>query len=197
MTNSELMHFPSAIITMEEPISTTIHISDVNAETQMDILKAITFKADDYTGVMKSFGRTQDKNHPEIVKIEVLVPNKVLRFTFKHGTQIKTVCNDEDTFDFDFAIYLAFAKLTYEDTYTKEGIEHMAHEMTYQKKWVKKVKETVKMFKAQEKTRVKQEQEEKERAAARKRQAEKKARKKKERKERELKALAEKIKNVN
>lgn len=141
--------------------------------------------------------KNRDMMNPEIVKIEILVPNKVLRFTFKNGTQIKTICNDEDTFDFNFAIYLAFAKLIYENTYTKEGIEHMAHEMTYQKKWVKKVKETIKMFKAQEKARIKQEQEEKERAAARKRQAEKKARKKRERKERQLKALAEKIKNIN
>ena len=60
MTNSELMYFPSATIAMEEPISTTIHISDINAETQMDILKAITLNADNYTGVMKPFGRIQD-----------------------------------------------------------------------------------------------------------------------------------------
>lgn len=197
MTNSELMYFPSATIAMEEPITTTIHISDINAETQMDILKAITLNADNYTGVMKPFGRIQDKNHPEIIKIEILVPDKVLRFTFKYGTQIKTICNDEDVFDFDFAIYLAYSKLINSDKFTKEGIEHMAHEMTYQKKWVKKVKEAKKLFKQQETERIKQEKEEKERAAARKRQAEKKARKKKERKERELKALAEKIKNVN
>lgn len=196
MTNSELMYFPSATIAMEEPISTTIHISDINAETQMDILKAITLNADNYTGVMKPFGRIQDKNHPEIIKIEILVPNKVLRFTFKYGTQIKTICNDEDIFDFDFAIYLAYSKLINSDKFTKEGIEYMAHEMTYQKKWVKKVKEAKKLFKEQETERIKKEKEEKERAAARKRQAEKKARKKKERKERELKALAEKIKNV-
>ena len=197
MTNSELMYFPSATIAMEEPISTTIHISDINAETQMDILKAITLNADNYTGVTKSFGRTQDRNHPKIVKIEVLVPNKVLRFTFKYGTQIKTVCNDEDTFDFDFAIYLAYSKLVNKDLCTKEGIEKQAHEMKYWKHWVKKAKEAKKLFKQQETERIKQEKEEKERAAARKRQAEKKARKKKERKERELKALAEKIKNVN
>lgn len=197
MTNSEFRYFPSTSITMEEPFSTTIHISDANTETQMDILKTITLKADDYTGVMKSFGKIQDKNHPEIVKIEVLVPNKVLRFTFKYGTQIKTVCNDEDTFDFDFAIYLAYSKLVNKDLCTKEGIEEQAHLMKYWKHWVKKAKEAKKLFKQQETEKIKQEKEEKERAAIRKRQAEKKARKKKERKERELKALAEKIKNVN
>lgn len=195
MTNSELMYFPSATITMEEPISTTIHISDIKNE---DISKAI-LHANDYTtfNVMKSYGKLQDQNHPEIVKIEVLVPNKVLRFTFKYGTQIKTICNDEDVFDFDFAIYLAYSKLINSDKFTKEGVEYKAHEMKYQKRWVKKVKEAKKLFKEQETEKIKKEKEEKERAAIRKRQAEKKARKKKERKERELKALAEKIKNVN
>lgn len=196
MTNSELMYFPSATITMEEPFSTTIHINDANAETQMDILKAITLNADNYTGGMKSFGRLHDKLNPEIVKIEVLVPDKVLRFTFKYGTQIKTVCNDEDTFDFDFAIYLAYSKLVNKDICTKEGIEYRAHYMKYWKLWADKVKKAKKLFKQQETEKIKQEKEEKERAAIRKRQAEKKARKKKERKEKELKALAEKIKNV-
>ena len=199
MTNSELMNFPSATITMEEPFSTTIHISDANDETKTNILKAIALNADNYTtlGVMKSYGKIQDRNHPEIIKIEVLVPNKVLRFTFKYGTQIKTVCNDEDTFDFDFAIYLAYSKLIYKDLCTKEGIEYQAHDMKYWKLWANRVKEAKKLFKKQEQERIKKEKEEKERAAARKRQAEKKARKKKERKEKELKALAEKIKNVN
>ena len=199
MTNSELMNFPSATITMEEPFSTTIHISDANDETTTNILKAIALNADNYTtlGVMKSYGKMQDRNHPEIIKIEVLVPNKVLRFTFKYGTQIKTVCNDEDTFDFDFAIYLAYSKLIYKDLCTKEGIEYQAHDMKYWKLWANRVKEAKKLFKKQEQERIKKEKEEKERAAARKRQAEKKARKKKERKEKELKALAEKIKNVN
>jgi len=185
MTNSELMHFPSTStsITMEEPVSTTIHISDETINTTLEI--------------MKSYGKNLDKSHPKIVKIEVLVPNKVLRFTFKYGTQIKTICNDEDTFDFDFAIYLAYSKLVNKDICTKEGIENQAHEMKYWKHWVKKAKEAKKLFKQQETEKIKKEKEEKERAAARKRQAEKKARKKKERKERELKALAEKIKNVN
>lgn len=199
MTNSELMNFPSATITMEEPFSTTIHISDVNDETRDSILKAIALNADNYTTLegMKFYGKIQDRKRPEIIKIEVLVPNKVLRFTFKYGTQIKTVCNDEDTFDFDFAIYLAYSKLIYKDLCTKEGIEYQAHDMKYWKLWANRVKEAKKLFKKQEAERIKKEKEEKERAAIRKRQAEKKARKKKERKEKELKALAEKIKNVN
>lgn len=167
-----------------------------NAKTNTN---TITLSAADYlnsfnTTIGTLFNEVNDRNNPVITKIEVLVPNKVLRFTFQHGTQIKTVCNDEDTFDFEFAIYLAFAKLFYGQSYTREGIEHKARSMKYLKYWVKKVKETIKTYKKQEKERIRKEQEEKERAAARKRQAEKKARKKRERKERQLAVLAEKVK---
>jgi len=196
MTNSELMYFPSASITMEEPILTTTTITTNDTTYDVNTTYGAIVKA-----IQKARKNSSDKNmkdeiYPEIVKIEILVPNKVLRFTFKYGTQIKTICNDEDVFDFDFAIYLAYSKLLNSNTFTKEGIEYKAHEMKYQKRWVKKVKEAKKLFKEQETKRIKKEKEEKERAAARKRQAEKKARKKRERKERELKALAEKIKNV-
>lgn len=190
MTTQELMYFPSATITMEESPSTTIHISDANINTALEVTKS-------YGRIYNQNNKINDQNYPKIVKIEVLVPNKVLRFTFKYGTQIKTICNDEDVFDFDFAIYLAYSKLINSDKFTKEGVEYKAHEMKYQKRWVKKIKEAKKLFKQQETERIKKKKEEKERAAIRKRQAEKKARKKKERKERELKALAEKIKNVN
>lgn len=183
---SEPMYFPSASITMEESFPTTIHISDIMNEA---IANAIQ-------DTKKNSFNKKDEFYPEIVKIEILVPNKVLRFTFRYGTQIKTICNDEDVFDFDFAIYLAYSKLINSDKFTKEGIEYKAHEMKYQKRWVRRVKEAKRLFKQQETERIKKEKEEKERAAARKRQAEKKARKKRERKERELKALAEKIKNV-
>ena len=197
MTNSELMYFPSTTIAMEEPILTTTTITTNDTTYDINTTYGAIVKAIQNARKNSSNKNQKDEIYPEIVKIEILVPNKVLRFTFKYGTQIKTICNDEDVFDFDFAIYLAYSKLINSNKFTKEGIEHMAHEMTYQKKWVKKVKEAKKLFKQQETERIKQEKEEKERAAARKRQAEKKARKKKERKERELKALAEKIKNVN
>lgn len=185
-------------ITTTNTLPTNINCT-FNAKTNTN---TITLSASDYLNssnvvIGKLLNEVIDRNNPTITKIEVLVPNKVLRFTFQHGTQIKTVCNDEDTFDFEFAIYLAFAKLFYKQSYTREGVEYKAHSMKYVKFWAKKVKETIQTYKKQEKERIKKEKEEVERAAARKRQAEKKARKKKERKERELKALAEKIKNVN
>lgn len=171
-------------------ITTTTHTYPCNTNT-ITISNPNVF---DYATIGTLFNEVNDRINPTITKIEVLVPNKVLRFTFRNGTQIKTVCDVEDDFDFEFAIYLAFAKLLYKQSYTREGIEYKAHSMKYIKFWTKKVKEAVQTYKKQEKERIKKEQEEAERAAARKRQAEKKARKKRERKERQLAALAEKVK---
>lgn len=144
---------------------------------------------------------TIKRHHPNILvnltKIEMLVPNKVMRFTFSDGTQIKTICHDEDMFDLRYAFLLAFAKKYFKGLYTREGFEKYAHYMGLIKYWDKKAKEGIQLYKKQEKEKALKLKEETERAAARKRQAEKKARKKQERKERELKALAEKIKNVN
>lgn len=177
--------------TTTSDILSNISSGTLSANTDTNI---ITISSPVTLDIGTLFNEVNDRNHPVITKIEVLVPNKVLRFTFQHGTQIKTVCNDEDTFDFEFAIYLAFAKLFYEQSFTREGVERRAHAMKYLKFWVKKVKETVQTYKKQEKERIRKEQEEAERAAARKRQAEKKARKKRERKERQLAAIAEKVK---
>lgn len=182
---------------MQHYNTTSNILSNISSGTLSANTNTITISSPVNLDIGTLLNELNDRKNPFITKIEVLVPNKVLRFTFHYGTQIKTICNDEDTFDFEFAIYLAFSKLLCSKTYTKEGVEHMAHEMRYSKLWTRKVKETIQNYKKQEKERIKKEREEKERAAARKRQAEKKARKKKERKERELKALAEKIKNVN
>lgn len=129
-----------------------------------------------------------------LTKVEMLVPNKVMRFTFSDGTQIKTICHDEDMFDLRYAFLLAFAKRYFKGLYTREGFEKYAHYMGLIKYWDRKAKEGIQLFKKQEKERTLKLKEEKERAAARKRQAEKKARKKRERKERQLAALAEKVK---
>lgn len=129
-----------------------------------------------------------------LTKIEMLVPNKVMRFTFSDGTQVKTICHDEDMFDLRYAFLLAFAKRYFKGLYTREGFEKYAHYMGLIKYWDRKAKEGIQLFKKQEKERTLKLKEEKERAAIRKRQAEKKARKKRERKERQLAALAEKVK---
>lgn len=48
---------------------------------------------------------------PEIEKVEIINPGKVIRFTFYDNRQVKTIRRDEDSFDFEFAFYIAYAKL--------------------------------------------------------------------------------------
>lgn len=129
-----------------------------------------------------------------LTKVEMLVPNKVMRFTFSDGTQIKTVCHDEDMFDLRYAFLLAFAKRYFKGLYTREGFEKYAHYMGLIKYWDKKAKEGIQLFKKQEKERTLKLKEETERAAIRKRQAEKKHVKRKSVKKENLKHSQKKLK---
>lgn len=94
---------------------------------------------------------------PHIEKIEILNPNKVLRFTFSNKKQIKTICDNVDDFNFEYACFLAYAKLLYKDEYTFEGILYKADELRYQKRFVKLVNEGIKKFNKDEEEKFKKE----------------------------------------
>lgn len=79
------------------------------------------------------------------------VPNKVYKFIFNDGTNIKTVCDDSDTFNLEYAFYLALAKKIYSDKYTFEGILKKVEDMKYEKDYIKTVKEGIKLFKDKKK----------------------------------------------
>lgn len=83
---------------------------------------------------------------PEIRRVEVLNPKKVLRFTFADGTQVKTIRRDEDSFDFEFAFYIAYAKLLWGKYLTPEGIWQKACELKGQKLYVKLVEKAIRRF---------------------------------------------------
>lgn len=98
---------------------------------------------------------------PYIKKVEILKPNKVIRFTFYPVVSflvfaneakekvIKTVCLDEDTFDFEFSFYLAYAKYMYGDILTPHGIEKKAREFMDNKDMIKLVKKGMKVYRNQ------------------------------------------------
>lgn len=98
---------------------------------------------------------------PYIKKVEILKPNKVIRFTFypiisflifkdeAKERVIKTVCLDEDTFDFEFSFYLAYAKYMYGDILTPHGIEKKAREFMDNKDMIKLVKKGMKVYRDQ------------------------------------------------
>lgn len=79
-------------------------------------------------------------------KVEMLAPNKVMRFTFNKGRVIKTVCKDGDTFTIETACYVALAKYLSYGTLTPEGISAFAEELRYYKQANKIVEAGIKTY---------------------------------------------------
>lgn len=90
-----------------------------------------------------------------INSIEIIVPNKVVKIKmdamFVHwNNEYKMVCDDQDTFSLERAIYLAYAKNECRGKYTSEGIEAYADQISMEKKFVAKVKAAMNLYENQE-----------------------------------------------
>lgn len=100
--------------------------------------------------------RIKDKMAEYIYKsgirsINVIVPNQVVEVEFTYGDKIKTVCNKDDTFSLERAVYIAMAKERFGHIYTPDGIEKKATELTYEKDYVYRVKNALKVYECQQK----------------------------------------------
>lgn len=106
-----------------------------------------------------------------IAGINVIVPKKVVEIIFINGTKEKMVCHENDTFDLRKCCFIAIAKHLYKKEYTQEGIEYMATQLTYQKKYVKIVDTALKAYAKKEKDKeaVEKEHVEREKITARQR----------------------------
>ena len=80
----------------------------------------------------------------KISNFKILFPNKVIRVDFSDNTQEKVICDEKDKFDLRRGLFVALSKKLYKDKYTLEGIEHMATELSCQKKYVKMVDKAIK-----------------------------------------------------
>lgn len=99
----------------------------------------------------------------DIFNINVIVPDKVVEIEFYDGKE-KMVCHKDDTFDLRKCCFIAIAKHLYKKEYTQEGIEYMATQLTYQKKYVKIVDKALKDYKRKEEEKaekIRKEEEEK------------------------------------
>lgn len=90
-----------------------------------------------------------------IKSIEVIVPNKVVKIKmdsmFSHWkTEYKMVCDDQDTFSLERAIYLVYAKDECCDKYISEYIELYADKLAMEKKHIAMVKAALKLYEYQE-----------------------------------------------
>lgn len=120
------------------------------------------------------------KDKEEFTDVKEIVPFKVYLFTFGDDSKIKTVRDDLDEFDLEYMFYLALAKKIYSSKLTFEGVLNKAHELQYEKRYVKLVKKGIKLFNNIQKKQV----EEEEKEAIKKRRHEKLVRKKQAAKER-------------
>ena len=125
-----------------------------------------------------AYSKDLDILAPYITKVEILNPDKVMRFTFSDNDIVKTVCIQDDIFDFEFAFYLAYAKHFFRDILNTNGIEKKAKELKDMKFFNYLVKKAMKTYFNQKKEEEKIEREKKERKEIEARQAAKKAAKK-------------------
>ena len=115
--------------------------------------------------------------------IKQLVPEKVYEFTFNDRTKIKTILEEGDLFDLEYAFYLALAKKLYAKTLTFEGVLSKSYQLSFEKKYVKIVQKGMRLFKELKK----EEEKKKEYDEIKKRQHERYVRRKKAAKERKRK----------
>lgn len=102
---------------------------------------------DSFCSKMKDFFVIKEYVPQSIEEIVEYVPYKVYEIRFNNGKKVKTICDEEDTFDPEYMFYLAIAKMMYSKTHTFEGVIMKSHHMRYEKKYNKIVKQGLQMFK--------------------------------------------------
>lgn len=171
----------------------------INPTISNTIPYTVTFDAKAYKFQEDQFFRAlKTATHPEYAytfeHVKEIVPERVYQFTFKDGKKIKTVREENDSFDFEYMFYLAIAKTMYSKDYTFEGVLEKSYQLQYTKKYAKAVKDGIRLFK-----KLKEEEEKKkELEAIKKRQHTKYVNKKKEAKlrkeDKQVKLIAKAIK---
>ena len=88
-----------------------------------------------------------------VCSVNIIVPNRVVEVTFNDDlyTKVKTVCDKNDIFYLERALYIAYAKRLYNGKYTSEGIEKKADEFKYEKYYVSKINNALKVYECQQK----------------------------------------------
>lgn len=124
----------------------------------------------------------------DIFNINVIVPDKVVEIEFYEGKE-KMVCHEDDVFDLRKCCFIAIAKHLYKKEYTQEGIEYMATQLTYQKKYVKIVDKALKDYKRKEEEKAEKIRKEEEEKIIRERQSIKRRKQKERRARRHREAL--------
>lgn len=169
----------------------TVNVSDIQPNT-------IYANGTDLTSFFKTYQEKEKKKDIYFKKVIQRNPGRVYEFIFQDNTHIKTVCAEEDLkiFNLKYAFFLALAKYLYKDKYTFMGILNKVPDLMQQKKYIKIVKEEIKLFKEQQKEKEKKEAKEKELKEIKKRKIAKAQEKRKRKREQDLNILTKAIKNA-
>ena len=132
--------------------------------------------------------RTYTKD--DIFDINVIVPDKVVEIEFYDGKE-KMICHKDDAFDLRKCCFIAIAKHLYKKEYTQEGIEYMATQLTYQKKYVKIMDKALKDYKRKEEEKAEKIRKEEEEKIIRARQSLKRRKQKERRAQRHREVLVD------
>ena len=139
--------------------------------------------------IFDSINETLKQFNDVIMDINVIVPEKVVEIRFGDGNKEKMVCHEDDTFDLRKCCFIAIAKHLYKKEYTQEGIEYMATQLAYQKKYVKIVDKALKDYKKKEEEKAEKIRIEEEEKIIRARQSLKRRKQKERRAQRHREAL--------
>ena len=169
----------------------TVNVSDIKPNT-------IYTNGTNLTSFFKTYQEKEKKKDIYFKKVIQRNPGRVYEFIFQDNTHIKTVCAEEDLkiFNLKYAFFLALAKYLYKDKYTFIGILNKVPDLMQQKKYIKIVKEGMKLFREQQKEKEKKEAKEKELKEIKKRKIAKAQEKRKRKREQDLDILVKVIKNA-
>ena len=183
----EMRKLSRMMLFMEEFADTNHHITNIDTTT---ITNETLYKLEDCGSYYFDETMLEDRVYTEedIFDINVIVPDKVVEIEFYDGKE-KMVCHEDDTFDLRKCCFIAIAKHLYKKEYTQEGIEHMATQLTYQKKYVKIVDKALKDYKRKEKEKAEKIRKEEEEKIIRARQSLKRSKQKERRAQRHREAL--------
>lgn len=106
-------------------------------------LEDIVFKYD-FNNKPKENKKKEDFTIYDVIEY---VPQKVYEIKFTDDTSVKTICGEYDEFDPEYMFYLAIAKKLYSDTLTFDGVLSKTYQLMYEKKYIKMVKQGMKLFK--------------------------------------------------
>lgn len=146
----------SITITTEQVMKAMLSIENKEEEKKKEKKEKKNPYTEQINDLLKRAKNFSNKVHlPYFSNIKEYVFNKVYEFVLlKSGypkEKIKTICDESDEFNLEFAFLLAMIKYVYKGIYTPEGYVQKAKDQQYNKDYIKMIKYGMKLFELQKK----------------------------------------------